>query len=54
MIRITKDIAETARRLLASWKLASKQIGVKEDKDFQIREVASVLGVDHETLKKKL
>ena len=54
MIRITKDILESAKKLLASWKLASKQIGVKEDKDFQIREVASVLGVEHENLKKKL
>jgi len=54
MIKITQDIVTEARKILASWRRASKETRIQENKDFQLREVANILWVDHERLKKKL
>ncbi len=42
-MRITQSIVEQANRLLQSWEQASKDVGAEKDKDYHIREVASVL-----------
>lgn len=54
MKRVTANIVNDAKRMLGMWRKASKDVGAVIDNDFQLRETASVLGVDYETLKKRL
>lgn len=54
MKRVTSNIVNDAKKILGMWKKASKETGAVLDEDFQLRETASLLGVDYETLKKRL
>lgn len=54
MARITSNTLNDARKMLGAWKSASRQTGAKFDEEFQMREVASFLGVDYVMLSFRL
>lgn len=54
MKRITTNIVNDAKKILGMWEKASKETGATMDKEFHIRETASILWVEYEKLLKKL
>lgn len=50
MKRLTKILLEEAKRMDKAWVQANPD----GDRDWYIREIASIKGVDHEKLRKKL
>ncbi len=54
MVRVTSNIVNDAKKMLSAWKRASEETWATFDRDFQIRECAGLLRVDHEVLKKRL